>query len=76
MLLTLTPFTVLCFDCFSELVSQDGVDRDTLECCHRHVKIPMRGMKNSLNVAVAGTVAMFSVIRRWNAKIQDSGAPL
>jgi len=35
-----------------------GVDPDLLARCERHVHLPMRGVKNSLNVAVAfGTIA-------------------
>lgn len=37
----------------------DGVDADTLALCDDVVEIPMRGTKESLNVAVAGGVALY-----------------
>jgi len=42
-----------------------GVSVEVLNACDLHVAIPMRGMKNSLNVAVAGAIAVFDVVRRW-----------
>ncbi|CAE8634245.1 unnamed protein product, partial [Polarella glacialis] len=42
----------------------EGVSIDALKVCDHHVRIPMRGMKNSLNVAVAGSITIFDVVRR------------
>ncbi|CAE7525564.1 trmH [Symbiodinium natans] len=44
-----------------------GVSVDALECCDQHVCITTVGIKNSLNVAVAGSIAVFEVARRLAA---------
>lgn len=43
----------------------EGVSTGVLSSCERHVRIRMRGMKNSLNVAVAGSIAVFDIARQW-----------
>lgn len=43
-----------------------GVSMDALDTCDKHVWIRMRGMKNSLNVAVAGSIAIFDIVRQWS----------
>jgi len=45
----------------------DGVSRDVLPLADRIVAIPMGGFKNSVNVAVATGVAVFEVVRQWEA---------
>jgi tRNA G18 (ribose-2'-O)-methylase SpoU len=45
-----------------------GVDRSVLEQCDGIVEIPLRGYKNSLNVATACAVVMFEILRRWAAE--------
>lgn len=47
-----------------------GVERPVLEVCDELVQIPMYGFKNSLNVAAAGAVVVFEVLRQWG----DQGA--
>ena len=42
-----------------------GVSRDVLELADELVEIPMYGFKNSLNVAAAGAVVVFEVLRQW-----------
>lgn len=37
----------------------DGLDQETLKLCDIHMEIPMRGKKESFNVAVAAAVAMY-----------------
>jgi 23S rRNA (guanosine2251-2'-O)-methyltransferase len=37
----------------------DGIDSDTLKRADIHLQIPMRGSKESFNVAVAGSVALY-----------------
>lgn len=41
-----------------------GVSVDACDACQQHVRIPTRGMKNSLNVAVVGSMVMFDIVRR------------
>ncbi|TAE28202.1 MAG: TrmH family RNA methyltransferase [Candidatus Kapaibacterium sp.] len=42
-----------------------GVDDDVLELCSGAVDIPMYGVKHSLNVGVAGGIALFEAVRAW-----------
>ena len=52
-----------------------GVDREVLEACDEIIEIPVFGYKNSLNVASAGAVVLFEILRQWNApQISDPGA--
>lgn len=43
----------------------DGLPVDVLARCDVHVRVPMLGQKRSLNVATAGGVVMYEVLRRW-----------
>ena len=43
----------------------DGLDSELLERCDQHVRLPMRGIKHSLNVATAGGVVLFELLRRY-----------
>ena len=38
-----------------------GVDPDILSECDAHLNIPMAGLKNSLNVAIAFGIAVYSL---------------
>jgi tRNA G18 (ribose-2'-O)-methylase SpoU len=38
-----------------------GVDPDVLKLCDAHLHIPMVGLKNSLNVAIAFGIAVYSL---------------
>ena len=42
-----------------------GVSREVLEECDELIEIPMYGFKNSLNVAAAGAVVVFEILRTW-----------
>jgi tRNA G18 (ribose-2'-O)-methylase SpoU len=44
-----------------------GVTRPVLEAADWIIEIPMRGRKNSLNVATAVGVVLFEVLRQWEA---------
>lgn len=44
-----------------------GVDVEVLAACDGVVRIPMYGVKNSLNVATAGTIVMWEALRQWEA---------
>jgi tRNA G18 (ribose-2'-O)-methylase SpoU len=43
----------------------DGLNPALLELCATHVRIPMLGVKHSLNVASAGAVVMYELLRKY-----------
>jgi 23S rRNA (guanosine2251-2'-O)-methyltransferase len=43
----------------------DGLNPLLLEACDTHVRIPMLGRKHSLNVATAGGVAVYELLRKY-----------
>jgi tRNA G18 (ribose-2'-O)-methylase SpoU len=43
----------------------EGLGTDLLERCDIHVRIPMLGLKHSLNVATAGGVVLYELLRKW-----------
>ena len=43
----------------------DGLRREVLEACDTHVRIPMLGSKHSLNVATAGGVVLYELLRKY-----------
>jgi len=43
----------------------DGVSDALLEACDVRVRLPMRGVKYSLNVATAGGVVMYELLRKY-----------
>lgn len=45
----------------------DGLSGAVLDACDLRVRIPMRGVKNSLNVATAGGVVLYELLRKWRA---------
>lgn len=45
----------------------DGLAAPLLEMCDTHVRIPMLGRKHSLNVATAGGVVLFELLRKYRA---------
>ncbi|MGI8958783.1 MAG: TrmH family RNA methyltransferase [Bryobacteraceae bacterium] len=45
----------------------DGLTPSLLELCDAHVRIPMLGLKHSLNVASAGAVVMYELLRKYRA---------
>lgn len=45
----------------------DGLSGHILESCDTHVRIPMLGLKHSLNVASAGAVVMYELLRKYRA---------
>lgn len=44
-----------------------GITPATLAACDHVVQIPMRGFKNSVNVATAFGVVAYEILRRWGA---------
>jgi 23S rRNA (guanosine2251-2'-O)-methyltransferase len=45
----------------------DGIRPDVSARCDTHVRIPMLGAKHSLNVATAGGVVMYELLRKYRA---------
>jgi 23S rRNA (guanosine2251-2'-O)-methyltransferase len=45
----------------------DGLRPELLKMADTHVRIPMLGQKKSLNVATAGGVVMYELLRKWRA---------
>lgn len=43
----------------------EGLSEETLALCDATVHLPMRGLKNSLNVAVAFGAAIYEILRRY-----------
>jgi tRNA G18 (ribose-2'-O)-methylase SpoU len=43
----------------------DGLPRDVIEQCDTHVRIPMLGRKHSLNVATAGGIVLYELLRQY-----------
>jgi tRNA G18 (ribose-2'-O)-methylase SpoU len=43
----------------------EGLAAELLEQCDTHVRIPMLGLKHSLNVASAGAIAMYELLRKY-----------
>jgi len=45
----------------------DGIRPEVSEQCDTHVRIPMLGSKHSLNVATAGGVVIYELLRKYRA---------
>lgn len=43
----------------------DGIRPELLERCDTHVRIPMLGLKHSLNVATAGGIVLYELLRKY-----------
>lgn len=43
----------------------DGVSQTLLDLCDTHVRIPMLGLKHSLNVASAAAIVMYELLRKY-----------
>ena len=48
----------------------EGVSEELISLCDKHVEIPMRGIKQSLNVATAAGIIGYEVLRYYNRNIQ------
>jgi tRNA G18 (ribose-2'-O)-methylase SpoU len=44
----------------------NGVPERVMQHCDHCVQIPMRGYKNSINVATAFGIILYEIIRQWN----------
>ena len=49
----------------------DGLDAHLLDRCDTHVRLPMRGIKHSLNVATAGGVVLYELLRKFRRLADD-----
>lgn len=47
----------------------DGLPDAVLARCQAHVRIPMFGAKRSLNVATAGGVVLYELVRKYRARL-------
>lgn len=52
----------------------DGLSVPVLEAADVHVRIPMLGVKESLNVAVAGGVLLFEMLRKFRETAENRGS--
>jgi tRNA G18 (ribose-2'-O)-methylase SpoU len=43
----------------------DGISRQARELCDIHVRIPTLGLKQSINVATAGGVVLYELLRKY-----------
>ncbi|HYZ84491.1 MAG TPA: RNA methyltransferase [Bryobacteraceae bacterium] len=50
----------------------DGVSAPLLEKCDTHVRIPMLGLKHSLNVATAGGVVLYELLRKYRRMLEST----
>jgi len=48
----------------------DGIRAEVAQRCDVHIRIPMLGMKHSLNVATAGGVVLFELLRKYRAQME------
>ena len=50
----------------------DGIRPEVAERCDVHIRIPMLGKKHSLNVATAGGVVLFELLRKYAALARNA----
>jgi 23S rRNA (guanosine2251-2'-O)-methyltransferase len=50
----------------------DGLPPELLEACDIHIRLPMLGLKHSLNVATAGGVVMFELLRKYRRLLEEA----
>jgi tRNA G18 (ribose-2'-O)-methylase SpoU len=53
----------------------DGLSGLVLDACDVHVRIPTLGLKQSLNVATAGGVVLYELLRKYRALSVTPGLP-
>jgi 23S rRNA (guanosine2251-2'-O)-methyltransferase len=49
----------------------DGLGKALLDLCDTHVRIPMLGRKHSLNVATAGGVVLYELLRKYRRLLDN-----
>ncbi|HRK35279.1 MAG TPA: RNA methyltransferase [Candidatus Hydrogenedentes bacterium] len=50
-----------------------GISPEVLSLCDATVRIPMRGYKNTINVATAFGVVMYEILRQWESGTPEAG---
>jgi tRNA G18 (ribose-2'-O)-methylase SpoU len=53
----------------------NGLDEALLAVCDTHVRLPMRGVKHSLNVATAGGVVLYELLRKYRGLCDPADRP-
>lgn len=53
----------------------EGLRPELLQACDVLVRIPMLGLKHSLNVATAGGVAMYELLRKYRRLAETTSSP-
>jgi tRNA G18 (ribose-2'-O)-methylase SpoU len=53
----------------------EGIQPGILELCDTHVRIPMLGVKHSLNVATAGGVVVYELLRKFR-RLREAKRPV
>jgi 23S rRNA (guanosine2251-2'-O)-methyltransferase len=51
----------------------DGIQKHLVELCDVSVRIPMLGLKHSLNVATAGGVVIYELLRKYRRMVENRG---
>lgn len=54
----------------------DGIRPELLARCDTHIRIPMLGRKHSLNVATAGGVVIYELLRKYRCLLDNRGKGL
>jgi tRNA G18 (ribose-2'-O)-methylase SpoU len=65
-----TPSFPLCLVFGHEV---EGIRPELLARCDTHVRIPMLGTKHSLNVATAGGVVLYELLRKYRRMLEAAG---
>lgn len=52
----------------------EGIRSELAALCDTHVRIPMLGVKHSLNVATAGGVALYELLRKYRRLVERARA--
>jgi len=52
----------------------EGIRPDLLALCDTHVRIPMLGVKHSLNVATAAGVVIYELLRKYRRLVEAVGS--
>jgi tRNA G18 (ribose-2'-O)-methylase SpoU len=50
----------------------DGLSAELLSACDSHVRLPMLGLKHSLNVSCAAAVVMYELLRKYRRVIDSA----
>ena len=51
----------------------EGIRPELLAAADKHVRIPMLGAKHSLNVATAGGVVIYELLRKYRQRLRETG---